>query len=503
MKILTHYQSTPIRTVLKAVIGLLLGACSSNTLEKQQVELVEKPNIVFIFTDDQQWNTIGSVNNPEVRTPNIDRLAEGAFSFSNAYCFGGNTAAVCIPSRNMVMSGKNFFRFEEDIRNIKAQGGKGRRKHFTNPGWINLPKSMKQAGYETFYREKSGSGNNPVVRSHFDNFADIHQVNALKTGRPAQKIVDEALQFVQADRDSSKPFFMYLGIPAPHDPRWALKEFRDLYNEAELTVPENYLSQHPWNIGSNTVRDECLNKWPRSKADIQRHLKDYYATISAMDHDLGRLIDAIENSELAENTLFVFSSDQGLAMGQHGLLGKQNLYEGTMKVPFLLKGAGVPQGESDAFIYLYDLYPTLCELAGIPVPEGLDGRSFKKVLTGEDYSERKQLMMAYTDTQRSIRDERYKLIRYPRINKIELFDLQADPNEVHNLVDAPEHQERIQQMLADLETKAKAAGDIAPLYYDKYQKAEFEYPTEKLKTPFPAGGLAPLDPSYMAEADQE
>jgi len=197
---------------------IILFFCLSVDISIAQSEN-KKPNILLIFTDDQQWNTVGALGNPHIKTPNLDKLAEGAFVFNNAYCFGGNSGAVCIPSRNMLMSGRNFFRFEEDIRSIEAQGGQTRKIVLTNPDWPTIPKTLKAAGYETYYREKSGSSNNPIVRTQFDHFKDINQVDALRTGRPAQGIVNDAITFLNEERDNTKPFFMYLGIPAPHDPR--------------------------------------------------------------------------------------------------------------------------------------------------------------------------------------------------------------------------------------------------------------------------------------------
>lgn len=199
------------------------------------------------------------MGNSEIVTPNLDKLANGAFVFNNAYCFGGNSGAVCIPSRNMLMSGRNFFRFEEDIQQLAQKGKKTRAIHFANADWPTIPKAMNAAGYETFYREKSGKHNNPVIQKQFTHYADIDMIPALKSGRPGKKIVDDALQFFTS-RDQEKPFFMYLGFPCTHDPRWALKEFRDLYDSTQLSVPENYLPSHPWDIGDMTVRDECLEK---------------------------------------------------------------------------------------------------------------------------------------------------------------------------------------------------------------------------------------------------
>lgn len=475
----------------------LLCSCINKKIE------TEKPNILLIFTDDQKWNTINALGNPDIHTPNMDKLVDGAMVFRNAYCFGGNTGAVCIPSRNMLMSGRTFFRFEEDSRQMEARGEEPRKIYYTNPDWPTMPKAMKEAGYETYFREKSGSANNPVVRTQFDHFGDINMVEELRTGRPAKRIIDDAVRFITQERNKSKPFFMYLGISAPHDPRWALKKFRDMYNEEDMKIPESYLPQHPWVIGNMTIRDESLEKWPRTQEDIRRHLFDYYATVTAMDYDFGQLIDVLEEQGLTENTIIIFSSDQGLALGEHGLMGKQNIYEGTMKVPFFVKGPGIKEGETDAFVYLHDIFPSLCDWAQSDIPQGLDGLSILPLINREQEEIRDKIFLAYRDYQRSIRKGNWKLIRFPKIDKTLLFNLENDPNEINNLADDPQYTSLIKELFTDLDKERKAAGDHIELFSNEYTPAEFVAPTVKLKTPYPAGGLAPLDPSFNSEKNSK
>ncbi|MBT3278341.1 MAG: sulfatase-like hydrolase/transferase [Phycisphaerales bacterium] len=442
-----------------------------------------KHNVLFIFTDDQRWDTIHALGNKEIITPNLDRLAKRSFVFSQGFCFGGNTAAVCIPARNQAMSGKTFFRFPK----------RGRRACFADPKWGNFPKSMKAAGYETYYREKSGSSNLPEIRMDFEHREDVHQVNALRTGRPAQGIVDDAIQFITKDRDTDRPFFMYLGVPAPHDPRWSLKQFRAMYDQTKLTIPPNYRPQHRWNIGDMTVRDECLEVWPRTKEAIQRHLFDYYSIMTAMDHDLGRLLDTLENKALWENTIVIFSSDQGLAMGSHGLLGKQSIYDDVMRVPMLYAGPGIKPGTSDAFTYTHDIYPTVCEMVGASCPGDLDGRSVRGIMEGKAKSVHDYMVMGYTSAQRSISDGEWKLIIFPLIGKKELFHVKTDPFETKNLTKskAPEAVAAKAKLRKALEAELKRLGDKSPLVVKSPKSAAFNAPTKKRGTRYPAGGQAP------------
>ena len=468
----------------------LVHSCSGNQSERQDVQ---HPNILFLFTDDQKWNTIGALGNPQIKTPNLDRIAEGGFVFRNAYCFGGNSGAVCIPSRNMVMSGKVFFRFEADKRRCDGLGIERRAAYYTNPDWPSIPKSMGAAGYETFYREKSGSANSPDTREQFHHFEDIHMVNALRTGRPAKGIVDDALNFLTRERDTSRPFFMYLGFPCPHDPRWSAKEFRDLYDPDQLSLPVNYKPVHDWDIGDMLIRDECLEAWPRTEEAIKRHLHDYYAVISSMDHDIGRLLDGMDSLNLSERTILVFSSDQGIAIGDHGLMGKQNIYEGSMKVPLIFKGPGIQDGRSDALVYLHDLFPTFCDMAGIEIPAELDGISLYEIIKGEESHVRDHLMLAYRDYQRSVRDSAWKLIRYPKIDRTLLFDLANDPHEINNLANDPAFAAKVAKLMEQLRKEQAKNVDLIDLTPEEIQPAAFIPPREKPKTPFPAGGLAPGD----------
>jgi arylsulfatase A-like enzyme len=452
---------------------LMLPAAASWAAPAEQ----KHPNVLFIFTDDQRADTIAALGNPEIKTPNLDRLARKSYVFCNAYNFGGNTGAICIPARNALMTGKTHFHFDDGAYD-KGLGA-------------TLPKSMKAAGYETYYREKSGIANLPYIQKQFDHFQDVHEVNSLASGYAARGIVDEAVKFLSEERDKSKPFFMYLGFPCPHDPRWSAKEFRDLYDPAKLSLPPNYLPVHRYDMGMMTIRDECLEAWPRTPEAIRRHLHDYYSLITGMDRDIGRLLDTLDKQALAENTIIIFSSDQGVALGSHGLMGKQSLYEDAQHVPLLISGPGIPLGKSAALGYVHDIFPTICELAGAPAPAGLDGRSLVPVIRGQESKVRDNLMLAYTNTQRSVRDGRWKLIRLTQINRTMLFDLEKDPRETTDLAEDPQYAGQIERLMALLEQEQRRYGDRLPLTAKDPQPALFVPPPQALPTPYPSGGLAP------------
>ena len=190
----------------------------------------------------------------------------------------------------------------------------------------------------------------------------------------------------------------------------------------------------------------------------------YLRTLSYWDAQVGRVVEALKQTGQFTNTIFIVAGDNGLSLGEHGLLGKQNLYEfGGMHVPLVFAGPGISKGDSQALTYLFDLYPTLCELAGVPVPAGLDAKSLAPVIKGSQPGVRDCLFNSYRKCQRSIRDARWKLIRYPLIDKTQLFDLQADPHEMNDLAGNAEYAGKIKELTALLEKTRREYGDTAPL----------------------------------------
>src|SRR3546814_642416 len=211
---------------------------------------------------------------------------------------------------------------------------------------------------------------------------------------------------------------------------------------------------HPFQFDNLTVRDENLTGWPRKPEVIRKILSDYYALITHLDEQIGRIIDALKRSGQYENTIIVYAADNGLAVGSHGLLGKQSLYEHSTKVPLIIKGPGIPENkEFDALAYLYDLYPTLTELAGIPPArladgKSLDGESLVPVLQGERDGVRSSLFTAYRNTVRAVRTGDWKLIRYPERDYTQLFLLKDDPLEMNNLAEKQEYSKKKEELTA-------------------------------------------------------
>lgn len=406
------------------------------------------PNILFLLTDDQRRDTIGALGNPHIQTPNLDRLVRSGVTFSNAYCMGGFSAAVCLPSRMMMQRGQSWFAVQ--------------RQKEPKPC---IAQTMTEAGYETFHLGKKG---NEDLKAHafyqHNHYLEPDDTAERLRGRPSEQMADRVTRFLK-ERNRDKPFFLYLADSAPHDPRVAPPEYLRRYDADKLPLPRNYRPFHPFNNGELLIRDEKLAPWPRTEAEIRRHLRDYYAVITFMDEQIGRVFNALKETGQAENTIIAFTADQGIAVGSHGLMGKQNLYEHSMRVPLVFAGPGIPRNrKADGFMYQFDIYPTLCGLAGIPVPTGIEGRSMAHVVnTAGGSTGRDTVFLAYRDLQRAVRRGPYKLIRYPQVNRTQLFRLDRDPDELHDLSRAPAESQRVTEMTALLAEQQKLYGDSAAL----------------------------------------
>ena len=406
---------------------------------------LKRPNVLFLFTDDQREDTISALGNPHIRTPNLDKLVGSGLVFTNAYCMGGFSGAVCLPSRMMTLRGRSWF----TVRNLPPEAP-------------NFPKSLNEAGYVSYHHGKRGNTPSEVHKfftySHYLNDDDVRN-----SGHPGKVVADDAIKFLREVR-KDRPFFMYLAFATPHDPRIAPQEYLDKYDIEKIPLPPNYLPFHPFDNGEMTIRDERLAPWPRTEAVIRKHLRDYYAVITYLDEQIGRIIRALKEIGEYENTIIIFSSDQGLAIGSHGLMGKQNLYEHTMGVPLIFSGPGIPEGtSSDAFSYLFDVYPTVCELVGAKIPKSLEGKSLAPIVQGRTDKVRDTIFLAYRNVQRAVRRGQWKLIRYPRINKTQLFDLNEDPYETNDLANDSGYADKIEELLAAMAQQQKLFGDKLPL----------------------------------------
>jgi arylsulfatase A-like enzyme len=446
---------------------LLLGAL---LLSLGVAQAPEPPSVLFLISDDQRADSIAALGNDRIRTPNLDTLVERGFVFERAYCMGSTEAAVCAPSRAMLHSGKSLFHLRGSVYD------------FNDPDPL-LGELLQEAGWRTFGTGKWHIGERSFNRSFGDGDAifmggygphrnlpvNRYQPKERYRGREyrtatfsSTEFADAAIGFLEGLKEDER-FFAYVAFTAPHDPRTPLKADRDLYDPDELPVPPHFMPGHPFDNGDLWVRDELLAGFPRMEEVVQQATADYYALITHMDREIGRILAALEAGGRADDTLVVFCSDHGLSLGGHGLMGKQNLYDDSMRAPLVIAGPGIPKGSSDALVYLLDLYPTLCELLGVEVPESVEGESLAPIVRGEAQSVRDSLFSAYLDVQRAVRDERWKLIRYPHVGVTQLFDLENDPWELKDLAREPEHAARVGELNALLRTWQKELDDRAPL----------------------------------------
>ena len=358
----------------------------------------------------------------------------------------------------MLLSGNAYFRWRDHVSPMMQKN-----KGLLAPGDApNFPLSMKDAGYVTYHHGKRGNTALEIqAKFDYNKYLKNDEGDRLD-GEPGKEIVDEAITFLKGPRDG-KPFFMYLAFANPHDPRVAAPKYMEQYDAAKIPLPKNYLPVHPFDNGEMAIRDEKLLPWPRTEEAIRKTHHEYYATITGLDFHMGRLLQTLKESGLMEDTIIIFSADQGIAIGSHGLLGKQSLYDAAMKCPLVVAGPGIPHGQSDALVYLLDIYPTVCELTGAAAPPGIDGQSFAPVLTGKSKVARPELFLSYKNVQRAFRDARWKVIRYPEVNITQLFDLENDPDEMHDLAGDPERASRRDEMLARLKVAQEKYSDTLPL----------------------------------------
>jgi arylsulfatase A-like enzyme len=274
---------------------------------------------------------------------------------------------------------------------------------------------------------------------------------------------NNAIQFLTSQTAKEKPFFCYVAFTSPHDPRTPPAAFEKIYDPASIPLPPNFMTKHPFDNGDMLVRDEQLLPTPRDTAATKKDIALYYGMVSEMDAQVGRIMEALDKSGLRENTLIIFAGDNGLAVGQHGLLGKQNLYEHSIRVPMIFSGPGVPSNvKTNGFTYLSDIAPTVYEYLGINAPSSVEARSFFSMLKDPSKSIRKNIYNVYGHWSRSIKTEDgFKLILYnvDGVLTTQLFDLRNDPWETNDLSTMASQSKRMASMRALLKKQMKETHD--------------------------------------------
>jgi len=443
--------------------------------------MATRPNIVFLIADDHRGTELGHLGG-QVVTPHLDGLAARGVSFGQAHCQGGMHGAICVPSRSSVLTGRNIFASAEDPTGQDFQGSQ------TIPAALEtFPQALREADYRTHavgkwhndvesFRRSFQTGDALMFGGMSDHYhVPVQTWNAAAGNdavvpeppggkRPAREDVDPstsdldhfstnlftdaAIRFLETGW-GDEPFLLYVAYTAPHDPRTPPPGWE--VDPATVQLPPNFLPEHPFDNGDLRVRDELLAPLPRDPDVVRSHIADYYGMIAHLDDGVGRVLEALERLGLTDDTVIIYTADHGLAVGQHGLMGKQNVYEHSQRIPLIIAGPGVPQGEvSDGLVWHGDTTATIRRLAGIdpdPLAEGaplIDAN-------GRVNAPRTTHAGVYEQTQRTFREGFYKLIEYrpasaeprpgstPGTTMTQLFDLEADPWEMENLAHRPEY----------------------------------------------------------------
>ena len=489
LKLLAHKLITTIAVLCFSVVSDAETAASA------------KPNIVLLYADDFAYWAISALGNEIIQTPNLDRLVARGVNFSNAFNMGGWNGAICIASRSMLISGRSIWK-ANDIN--RRWGENDTAAH--SQTWGRL---MSSAGYNTFATGKwhiqadpeqvfgdtvnINPGGMPPdhltgtpglydrVREAYANGDDFYALLPPGYNRPLSEADNswtasdpahngfwtdgthwsevqraDAVNFIDTASKSEDPFFLYLAFNAPHDSRQSPREFLDLYSLEDIPLPENWLPEYPYldEMGDlRVMRDEMLGPVPRTPYAIRTHIREYYGIISHLDAQIGLVLQSLEERGLMDNTYIFFTGDNGLSVGQHGLLGKQNMFDHSIHVPLLAVGPDLPPGkEVSNDIYLQDIMATSLALAGIEKPDYVDFNSFLDLANGvaSELPLPDGVYGAYMDTQRMIRKDGFKLVLYPRNREVLLFDLTADPLEMNDLSDNPQYTEKLSDLFEGL-----------------------------------------------------
>jgi len=447
-----------------------------------------RPNILFIIVDDQSPFDL-RIYNPvsKLDTPNIDRLAAEGMTIDGAYHMGSFSGAVCTPSRHMVMSGRTLWHLP------------------IGPGESTCPPDMErysmaalfnQAGYDTMRTCKQGNSYQGA-NSQFTVVRDATKRGGTEESGSAWH-GNQVLEYLdQREVDgTSHPFLIYFGFSHPHDTRDGTPELLKKYGAVNHTdqnrppsvdplqpaLPVNYLAKHPFHHGHPNLRDEVAVSGVWEKRDpgtIRNELGREFACDENIDIQIGKVLKKLDQMGELDSTYILYTADHGMAIGRHGLQGKQNLYQHTWRVPYIVKGPGIRPGvRATGNIYLLDSLATICDLAGIRLPPTVEGQSFRPILEGKRSTVREVLHGAYSGGtkpgMRCVKKGDWKLIKYDvmdgDVRETQLFNLAVNPHEflaehgqtdprLTDLAEDPGHADKLDEMEALLLAEMRRLDD--------------------------------------------
>jgi len=425
---------------LKTIIGIFSFVVFVSSCHIGERNTVQKPNVLLIFSDDHQASAIKALGNPYIKTPSIDKLVREGTSMVEAF----TETPTCAPSRAALLTGCGSLTHGTFYPGYTQSANKKLKR------W---PQVMQDAGYQTFWTGKFNAHGKPsewgieetslIFQRGMGEHNMILKENGKEiTGFSSEIFADALIDFI--NKPYEKPFFATVAFTAPHDPRTPPKKYARLYKANEVPLPANFMSHYNYQDGYDSIRDEMLLPYPRKVDDVKKEIAAYYGLISHMDEQIGRIMGALKANGLEENTIVIYASDNGLALGNHGLLGKFSFYDHSLKVPLIMKGPAIQKNyKSNVRVYLHDLFPTICTLTGVEIPSSVESKSFVSALKGDTTCIHKYMFGSLSNLKRSVSTKDYKLIRHYRSNwhgKIKgtdeylFLDLKNDPLEIINKI---------------------------------------------------------------------
>ncbi len=434
-----------------------------------------RPNIILMFTDDQALNCLGAMGNEHIQTPNMDRLARRGTVFNNAFV----TTAICCSNRACILTGQHMVRhgIQDFIVPLSADA-------FDQ----TYPALLRKSGYRTGFLGKYAIGNpEKAVRElslpadkfdmwyGFPQSINFRQEIDGKTRYLTDVMTEKAIEFLQTN-PPEQPFCLTVAFKEPHGPfNYFDPNARDPYESTEIPTSPTFtlkdFESQPDFIRGSLGADGSRQRLEQPAA-AQQQLRTVYRTITRADQAVGEILDALERLQLDDNTVVIFTSDHGALLGDHGLSGKWLMYENSIRVPLIIYDPRVdPQlagTRRDAMVLSIDLAPTMLALAGVAIPDSMQGSNMMPLVKQEPVPWRNHYYYEHTyqtDPPRSpiprsegIRGERWKYIRYPDTVPVyeQLFDLESDPLEQHNLAGLDGHSSRLSELrrLCDEERKS-------------------------------------------------
>ncbi|MFI3264392.1 MAG: sulfatase-like hydrolase/transferase [Rikenellaceae bacterium] len=478
----------------KAITTLILPV----TLLSQAAIAQDRPNILFIYADDQCFESL-YCDSDGIQTPNLDKLMQRGTIFTQAHNQGGWSPGVSVASRTMMATGGYLWNAARTSATSQQKAGVANTPREMPDYTVEVaatpriwPQLMSDAGYETYMAGKwhvnvsadevfdhTGTVRGGMPSQHKDCYNRLFDGVTEDKWTPydqsyggfwaggkhwSEVLKDEALEFIEHTKSVEKPFFIYLGFNAAHDPRQSPKEFVDMYPAEDISVPESFVGEYPYayEIGAGEyLRDEKLAPFPRNERSVQVNRQEYYAIITHMDQQIGEILAELEASGKADNTYIIFTADHGIAIGDHGFMGKQNMYEKSLRVPLIICGPNVPANKQiDEYVYLQDVMPTAIEIAGATPPSYVDYHSLLPMATGESRkSEYKYLYGAYMGVQRMVKGKDYKMIIYPNVNIVRLYNLKKDPLELNDLAQNAKYKSKMIELFEEFKKLQVEVGD--------------------------------------------